>query len=159
MAVALNRATKMFRRDLLFLEMGENNEIRLMDCFEELFQICGIYTCISLVISLSSSCASSQANDKYFKVEVAVNAPVLILPISETSRDGFMVDLGSLAIQNTLLVPDQSQVQVGIDAYGIKLDSFKVSRSVLNTEVVVTLPAIYLLLFVCCCCCCLLVFC
>lgn len=75
-----------------------------------------------------------QAHDKYFKVEVAVHAPVLILPISESSKDGFMVDLGSVAIQNTLLIPDQSQVQVGIDAYGIKLDSFKVSRSVVEKK-------------------------
>ena len=69
-----------------------------------------------------------QAHDKYFKVEVIVQAPVLLLPISEQSDQGFMVDLGSVAIQNTLIVPDQSQVRVGIDAYGIKLDSFKVSR-------------------------------
>ena len=57
-----------------------------------------------------------------------MQAPVLILPVSEHSDQGFMIDLGSLAIQNTILVPDQSQVRVGIDAYGIKLDSFKVSR-------------------------------
>ena len=81
---------------------------------------------------LSSFCISSQASDKYFNVEVAVHAPVLILPISETSRDGFMVDLGSLAVRNTLLIPDQSLVQVGVDAYGIKLDSFKISRLVLQ---------------------------
>ena len=59
---------------------------------------------------------------------VKVHAPVLILPISETSRDGFMADLGSVAIQNTILVADQ-QARVSIDAYGIKLDSIKVSRS------------------------------
>ena len=69
-----------------------------------------------------------QAHEKYFKIEVGVHAPVLILPVGEHSDQGLMVDLGSLAIRNTLLTPDQSQVRVGIDAYGIKLDSFKVSR-------------------------------
>ena len=72
----------------------------------------------------------SQAHDKYFKVEVTAHAPVIIFPVSESSNQGFMMDLGSLAIQNTLLVPDQSQRRVGIDAYGIKLESFKVSRLV-----------------------------
>ena len=61
-------------------------------------------------------------------MEVSVHAPVLVLPVSETSKEGFMVDLGSLAIENTLLIPDQSVGQLGVDAYGIKLDSFKISR-------------------------------
>ena len=57
-----------------------------------------------------------------------MHAPVLILPFSEDSDQAFMVDLGSLDIKNTLLMPDQSQLHVGIDAYGIKLESFKASR-------------------------------
>jgi len=62
-------------------------------------------------------------------VAVSVHAPVLIVPVGGDSRDGFMVDLGSVAVQNTLLIPDQ-QARACIDAFGIKLDSFKVSRSV-----------------------------
>jgi hypothetical protein len=66
-------------------------------------------------------------------VNVIVHAPVLIIPRQgftdkEGLGHGFMVDLGCLEVKNTLIVPDQSQVRVGIDAYGIKLESFKVSR-------------------------------
>ena len=54
-----------------------------------------------------------------------MHAPVLLLPISELSPQAFMVDLGSLSVQNMLLEPEEG---VGIDAYGINLDSIKASR-------------------------------
>ena len=81
-----------------------------------------MYMCVCMYVC---GCGCGQAHDKYFSVAVNVHAPVLIVPISETSSDGFMVDLGSIAVQNTLLVPDQKAY---IDAFGIRLDSFKVSR-------------------------------
>ncbi len=64
-------------------------------------------------------------------MDVVVHAPVLIIPVVKSdgkSTDGLMIDLGCLNVKNTLLVPDQSQIRVGIDAYGIKLEAFKVSR-------------------------------
>lgn len=70
----------------------------------------------------------TQTEDKYFKVDVVVHAPVLFLPVSEESPQSFVLDLGSVSIQNTLLIPDHTAGNIGIDAYGIKLDSFKVSR-------------------------------
>ena len=88
-----------------------------------------IHSCCSYSVLFSL-----QAIDKYFKVEVTVNAPVVLLPVSEVSDQCFMIDMGSLAVQNTLLIPDKSQVRVGIDAYGIKLESFKVSRYVKNLQ-------------------------
>ncbi len=81
-----------------------------------------VHVCVCMYVCV---CVCGQAHDKYFSVAVNVHAPVLIVPISETSSDGFMVDLGSIAVQNTLLVPDQKAY---IDAFGIRLDSFKVSR-------------------------------
>ena len=68
-----------------------------------------------------------QTQDKYFKIDVTVHAPVLVVPLTDQMEQGLMVDLGSVNIENTLLVPDPSS-NVAIDAYGVKLDSFKVSR-------------------------------
>jgi len=61
-------------------------------------------------------------------MDILVHAPVLVLPVSEESPQGFMMDFGSVSIQNTLIIPDHTAGHIGIDAYGIKLDSFKVSR-------------------------------
>lgn len=61
-------------------------------------------------------------------MDVKVHAPVLLIPTNQRSEQGIMVDLGSLAVQNTLLIPDQSAGNIGIDAYGITLNSFKISR-------------------------------
>ncbi len=61
-------------------------------------------------------------------VDVKVHAPVLIVPLNESGTQGLMVDLGSLSIQNTLLTPAEN---VGIDAYGFTLQSFKISRYIL----------------------------
>ena len=66
-----------------------------------------------------------QAQDKYFNVDVSVQAPVFLLPLNESMNQALMVDLGSLNVKNTLLVPDQEH---SIDAFGINLDAFKVSR-------------------------------
>ena len=66
-----------------------------------------------------------QAWDKYFNLDVSAHAPVLLLPVSETSAQAFMLDLGSISIKNMLLPLDEG---AGIEAYGINLDSLKVSR-------------------------------
>ena len=56
---------------------------------------------------------------------MSVHAPVFLLPLNDEMDQALMVDLGSLTVKNTLLTPDQ---QHSIDAFGVKLDSFKVSR-------------------------------
>ena len=61
-------------------------------------------------------------------VDVKVHAPVMLIPTSQQSTQGIMVDLGSVAVQNTLLIPDKSANNIGIDAYGITLNAFKISR-------------------------------
>ncbi len=66
-----------------------------------------------------------QAQDKFLMVDVKVQAPVLIVPTSQEATQGLMVDLGSFSIQNTLLAPADN---VGVDAYGFTLSSFKISR-------------------------------
>lgn len=66
-----------------------------------------------------------QAQDKYFNVDISVQAPVFLLPLNESTNQALMVDLGSFSVKNTLLAPDQEH---SIDAFGVKLDAFKVSR-------------------------------
>ena len=66
-----------------------------------------------------------QAQDKYFNVDVSVHAPVFFLPLNDAMTQALMIDLGSLSVKNTLLQPDQEH---SIDAFGVNLDAFKVSR-------------------------------
>ena len=66
-----------------------------------------------------------QAWDKYLNIDVKAHAPVLILPVSETSNQAFVVDLGSVSVKNMLLPLDEG---AGVEAYGINLDSLKASR-------------------------------
>ena len=66
-----------------------------------------------------------KAQDKYFNVDVSVHAPVFLLPLNDAMDQAVMVDLGSLTVKNTLLTQNQKHC---IDAFGVKLDSFKVSR-------------------------------
>ena len=54
-----------------------------------------------------------------------MHAPVFFLPLNDTMDQAVMVDLGSLNVKNTLLSPDQEH---SVDAFGVKLDAFKVSR-------------------------------
>ena len=56
---------------------------------------------------------------------MSVHAPVFFLPLNDTMNQALMVDLGSLSVKNTLLVPDQEH---SIDAFGVNLEAFKVSR-------------------------------
>ena len=66
-----------------------------------------------------------QAWDKYMSVDVSLSAPVLLIPVSEVSAQAFMINLGSISAQNMLLSPEEG---VGMEAFGINLDSFKASR-------------------------------
>ena len=56
---------------------------------------------------------------------MSVHAPVFILPLSDVMDQAVMVDLGSLSVKNTVIALDQEH---SIDAFGVKLDAFKVSR-------------------------------
>lgn len=56
---------------------------------------------------------------------MSVHAPVFFLPLNDAMDQAVMVDLGSLNVKNTLLSPDQEH---SVDAFGVKLDAFKVSR-------------------------------
>ena len=61
----------------------------------------------------------------YFNVDISVHAPVFFLPLNYAMDQAVMVDQGSLKIKNTVLNPDHEH---SIDAFGVKLDAFKVSR-------------------------------
>ncbi|CAI8053015.1 Vacuolar protein sorting-associated protein 13C, partial [Geodia barretti] len=74
---------------------------------------------------------TSKAWDKYLTIDVAAHAPVLILPVSDTSSQAFMVDLGSVSVRNMLLPLDEG---AGVEAYGINLDSLKASRVLIDVE-------------------------
>ena len=64
----------------------------------------------------------------YFKLNVTMHAPAFLLPLSEESSQAFMVDLGKVQVLNALLMPEHTEGYIGIDGYGITLDSFKISR-------------------------------
>ncbi|XP_064395949.1 intermembrane lipid transfer protein VPS13A-like isoform X2 [Halichondria panicea] len=86
-----------------------------------------------------ATAVTTAARDKFLVVDVKVQAPVLIVPTSQEATQGLMVDLGSLSIQNTLLAPADN---VGVDAYGFTLSSFKISRVLLDPSVVVGCPVL-----------------
>ena len=64
----------------------------------------------------------------YFVLNVTMHAPAILLPLSEDSNQGFMVDLGKVKLLNALLKPEHTEEYIGIDGYGITLESFKISR-------------------------------
>ena len=57
-----------------------------------------------------------------------MHAPAVLLPVSEDSTQSFMVDLGKVKLLNTLLKPEHTEEYIGIDGYGITLESFQISR-------------------------------
>lgn len=72
-----------------------------------------------------------QPSSVYFGVNVNVSAPVFLFPLTRDSNQSLMVDLGSLAVQNSLKSIESGGESVTLDAYIIQLQSFKISRSVI----------------------------
>ena len=71
---------------------------------------------------------SLQRPSVYFLIDVQVTAPVLLVPLTRDAEQSIMVDLGHLEIKNGLETTDIQGESVTVDAYALRLQSFKISR-------------------------------
>ncbi|XP_066022142.1 intermembrane lipid transfer protein VPS13C isoform X9 [Pocillopora verrucosa] len=87
--------------------------------------------------SASATIQSLQTQSSRISMKVSIQAPLLIIPVSSTSRDALVANLGHLSVSNTFNLahdgkdPEGSDTVV-IDNIVVELSSVKLSRAVMT---------------------------